>query len=114
MKEADVFKYRPCIDIDFDHYVFTAPIDCTKHKVSLDDAENYIVNVVEGDRRFRLELANHLRKIADKIENGDYELNGYIADYDGYPIMDDTPMYDFDWDFIGEWIEDNKRLGSII
>lgn len=105
--ELDTFKYRANVDIDFETTVFTTPMD---DNISLENAEYYITYLTEHDSKIRNRIANKLRKIADEIETGLYDLNGFIADLDGSEYYEDQfPYKEFDWKFVNDNIDKIKK-----
>lgn len=103
-REVSRFIYRTGISHDVEFNIYTTPIDgiVARHSIDLDDAEQYIVNMVQNSPEYRKIIADSFRKIADKIENlpnPNYFINGYISDYDGYEIDDEIfKVHEIDWD----------------
>ena len=85
-KEIEIFKYRPHCDIDLDMTVYTPLADDT---ISLDSMENHMIQVIESNQELRKEIADKLRNMALLIENGNYNLKGYIVDFDGGCVEDE-------------------------
>lgn len=90
------FLYRASIHIEDEIYVYTTEFDSMVHPFELDDAERYIVQMVENSKKYRKVFADRLRTLANRIESGDCRLRGYIADYDSYDY-DGDDVVDVDW-----------------
>lgn len=90
------FLYRAPIYIENEIYIYTTDFDSMVHPFELDDAESYIVQMVENSEKHRKLFADRLRTLANRIENGDCRLGGYIADYDSYDYKGDD-VIDIDW-----------------
>jgi hypothetical protein len=101
--EIDTFLYQPVINVDdIDIRVYTTPVNGIINDVDLDDAERHVVNLIHSDPKYREIIANRLREIADEIQySPEYNMKGYIRDYDGYDIeeelKDEFNIIDIDW-----------------
>lgn len=103
MVERDMFKYRPVFDDNLDIIVYTTPIDCCKHNITIDKAEDYIVKQIETGEwknKYRSIIADKLRDIADSIEYNEKKLDGFIADYDSFEISAKMPYHEVNWEEI--------------
>lgn len=95
-KGISAFLYRAPIYIEDEIYVYTTGFDSMVHPFELDDAESYIVQMVENSEKYRKVFADRLRSLANRIESGDCRLGGYIADYDSYDY-EGYGVIDIDW-----------------
>lgn len=95
-KGVSVFLYRASIHLDNETYIRTTEFDSMIHPFELDDAESYIVQMVENSEKYRKLFADSLRTLANRIESGDCQLRGYIADCDSYEYEGDD-VIDIDW-----------------
>lgn len=95
-KGISAFLYRAPIYVEGDIYIYTTEFDSMIHPFELDDAERYIVQMVENSEKHRKFFADRLRTLANRIESGDCRLGGYIADYDSYNY-EGNDVIDIDW-----------------
>ena len=103
VREISKFTYRTGMAFDVELNIHTTPLDriVARHTIDLDDAEEYIVNMVQHSPVYRKIIADRLRELADEVENTPFPscvLNGYITDYDGYDIDDEIyDIHEIDW-----------------
>ena len=103
IREISKFQYRTGMAFDVELEILTSPLDriVARHGIELDDAEEYIVNMVQHSPEYRKMIADKFRELADEIENTPFPtcvINGYISDYDGYDVDDEIyKVHDIDW-----------------
>lgn len=103
VREISKFTYRTGMAFDVELNIHTTPLDriVARHTIDLDDAEKYVVNMVQNSPEYRKIIADKLRELADEVENTPFPsrvLNGYITDYDGYDIDDEIyDIHEIDW-----------------
>jgi hydroxymethylpyrimidine pyrophosphatase-like HAD family hydrolase len=104
--EASVFRYRTNVGIEVEEILRTTYFDGMKfwrmYDLTLDDAERHAVEIIENCQWYRNKIAYELRKLADKIESGEQNLNGCIVDYDSYIVYNPTNVINVDWDKLNE------------
>lgn len=103
VREISKFTYRTGMAFDVELNIHTTPLDriVTGHTIDLDNAEEYIVNMVQHSPEYRKIIADRLRELADEVENTPFPtcvMNGYITDYDGYDVDDEIcNIHEIDW-----------------
>ena len=103
VREISNFTYRTGMAFDVELNINTTPLDriVAGHTIDLDDAEEYIVNMVQHSPEYRKIIADRLRELADEVENTPFPtivMNGYIIDYDGYDVDDEIcDIHEIDW-----------------